>query len=464
MKKCVSCTKDLPDAALHCVFCGAKQPQPAAPAEPAMAKTMMGYQAADLLKNLPKPAAQPPAPAPAPAPAPQPPPSGAAQAATMFLDGPPPQVQPQPPQPAQPPPPSGAAQAATMFMDGPPPQVQPHQHAHQPPPAHQPHQHAHQPPPAQPFAPPPPQPFPPPAAYAPPPVAPPGYLAPQPHVSLDVFGRGLQLVLIVFGALLLAAFVVPFDTDPMVFWWDALGEIDGSQKLMPIFLAAAGLLGVILGSIPLPSTGRGVAALALGAAPLLYAALVLPEEFAWQGAAISLGSILLPAGLLLRTAFREASLGRILATVGSLLIIIPYLVPVNDKMPIVAAFDGIANARELGPQIAYAGAPLRLLLAALGLLVWLPAPSRAGAKAIAWLWILTPIVLHYAILIGAGEIGDVVGKSPNIGLFAGLEAAALTGGRGGDLALLVPSGVLAAGYIAFAGYGLAALLGKSLER
>ena len=26
MKKCASCTKDLPDAALHCVFCGAKQP------------------------------------------------------------------------------------------------------------------------------------------------------------------------------------------------------------------------------------------------------------------------------------------------------------------------------------------------------------------------------------------------------------------------------------------------------
>ena len=66
MKKCVSCVKDLPDAALHCVFCGAKQPAggPAAaaptggPAAPApgggglQAKTVMGWQAADVLAGL----------------------------------------------------------------------------------------------------------------------------------------------------------------------------------------------------------------------------------------------------------------------------------------------------------------------------------------------------------------------------------------------------------------------------
>ena len=34
MKKCVSCAKDLPDTAMHCVFCGAKQP--AVPVAPPM--------------------------------------------------------------------------------------------------------------------------------------------------------------------------------------------------------------------------------------------------------------------------------------------------------------------------------------------------------------------------------------------------------------------------------------------
>ncbi len=49
MKKCVQCTKDLPDAALHCVFCGSKQPA-AAPAE--MARTVMGYSANEVRDQL----------------------------------------------------------------------------------------------------------------------------------------------------------------------------------------------------------------------------------------------------------------------------------------------------------------------------------------------------------------------------------------------------------------------------
>ena len=49
MKKCASCTKDLPDAALHCVFCGAKQP-PAV--QQGMAKTAFGYSANDVADQV----------------------------------------------------------------------------------------------------------------------------------------------------------------------------------------------------------------------------------------------------------------------------------------------------------------------------------------------------------------------------------------------------------------------------
>ena len=48
MKKCASCTKDLPDAALHCVFCGAKQP-PAPAVQQGLAKTAFGYSANEVL-------------------------------------------------------------------------------------------------------------------------------------------------------------------------------------------------------------------------------------------------------------------------------------------------------------------------------------------------------------------------------------------------------------------------------
>ena len=107
MKKCASCTKDLPEAALHCVFCGAKQP-PAPAVQPGLAKTAFGYSN-EMMAQLRQPptTAQSPAP-PMPPPAPplrpsaqvmpranpssQPPPVAAANAATLFIDNGVPQV------------------------------------------------------------------------------------------------------------------------------------------------------------------------------------------------------------------------------------------------------------------------------------------------------------------------------------------------------------------------------------
>ncbi|HSN29403.1 MAG TPA: hypothetical protein VLT45_24100, partial [Kofleriaceae bacterium] len=120
MKKCASCAKDLPEAALHCVFCGAKQP-PAPAVQPGVAKTAFGYSADQVLNEINRqrtassqppinqqqmqqlPMQQPPMPAPQP-PMPQPPMpqpvNAAASAKTMFAPGPPPAQQPQyqPPQ------------------------------------------------------------------------------------------------------------------------------------------------------------------------------------------------------------------------------------------------------------------------------------------------------------------------------------------------------------------------------
>src|SRR6185295_11951654 len=79
VKKCASCTKDLPDAALHCVFCGAKQP-PAPAVQPGLAKTAFGYSSNEQMKPPPRAGGS------------APPPYGqqpAANAATMLA--PPPQ-------------------------------------------------------------------------------------------------------------------------------------------------------------------------------------------------------------------------------------------------------------------------------------------------------------------------------------------------------------------------------------
>ncbi len=287
----------------------------------------------------------------------------------------------------------------------------------------------------------------------------PPYLASQTAARMgrpvEPFNNSLQTTLIVFGILLTAAFVVPVLTKPdTVFWWDLLGKMEGKEKIVPIFLAAAGLLGIAFGAIPVPTTARAAAAASLGMAPMLYIALAIPKEFQWQLPMSALGSLLVPAGLLLRGAYREASLGRILATIGALCVLIPMLVPEHDKVPLVELFDRLADAKKLEHQLAAVFLILHVALAVVALAVWIPAPSSAGGAALAWIWILLPIVTHFAILIAAGHLGDRVGNAPGRALFGELDPRQIA---------LFPVGIVASGFIAYAGYGLAALLGKNLE-
>ena len=108
MKKCASCTKDLPDAALHCVFCGAKQ-APAPAVQPGLAKTAFGYSANELLEQARRTGAPPAAPRTAPAPVPPmptmpQPPAGIGTMPTMLPNMPPPRTSAPPPMAPSPPP------------------------------------------------------------------------------------------------------------------------------------------------------------------------------------------------------------------------------------------------------------------------------------------------------------------------------------------------------------------------
>lgn len=387
-------------------------------------------------------------------------------AQSPFAQGKPPGPAPMGHSPMTPvaPAPPPASQVKTVFMDQP---------AAAPPPAQPPPPQMMAPPPA--MTPPPPAAMPPhvmvPAAPVPAMPQPMGYspMQPSPGSTAIVTAQaplagGLQIVLIVFGALLLAAFVTPVATKPETkFWWDGLTDLKAAYKLMPIFMAAGGLLGVLLGAIPLPATGRAVAATALGAIPLLYAPLAVNPEAEWQYIANGVGAILVPAGLLLRSSRPGNVLGGVLATLGALAVLAVWLVPVHDKIPLQAAFDVLGSEMPTKLKVALFMPVLYVLFAVLALGVWLP--SAGAAKAFAWIWILGAIIVHFAILIGVGDIADMVDRSPNISLFAGLEFIARAE-QSRDLAaaealMLTPSGVIASAYSAFAGYGLATLLGKS---
>jgi len=441
VKKCASCTKDLPEAALHCVFCGAKQP-PAPAVQQGMAKTAFGYSANEVMDQLNRPRSGSQNP-----PMQQPPQQPPALQPTMVQSG-----YPQPGYPqaglAQP----NAANAATMFAPGPPPQQQGYQQPYPPmgsggmppqvktAPAHAATQAAgtapsagmgiHSPQQLTPQA---------------LPTAPPPYLASQTAARaghpIEPWKDPLRIVMFVWGALTLAAFVTPLSIDPVTFNWDAIIHASGTDKLPALILAAVGLLSVVIAGIPMPVLPRGLLAAVLGLAGIFVPQLIkgMPH---WQELLGLVAILALVPGLLVRNEYTESLFARILVTLGVICLLLPLLLPDHGEVPLVAMFKNLLDApgkAKIGPALELG----LIVIAVMSLLAWMPGPATGGAKGFAWLLILWPtLISQVALLLVQGHLGDVIKESPFRATMAWAPAAA---------------------YMALVGYGLATVFGKQLE-
>ncbi|HEU0031010.1 MAG TPA: hypothetical protein VFQ53_10295 [Kofleriaceae bacterium] len=473
MKKCASCTKDLPDAALHCVFCGAKQP-PAPATAGGVAKTVMGHASSEMIEqlkaqqaaaqrqqapaNLPSaaPYAAPPRPSPSPTPGPpmgqpypppsygQPPvPAAGAVAPTMFVPGgggPPGGGYQQPPQPGPqgyPPPGGGYPPPGGGY---PPPggnmpmgggtgpmggggmqQARPHQ----------------------------PTPPPPMSPAAPIPTAQSPWVGrtnPRAGRPIEPWKDSLRLMMFIWGGVLLLAFMTPVSGDPLRFMFQAIADAEGTAKLEPLIMAAVGLLSIVLAAIPMSPPPRGLIAGILGFAgivvPLLIALSKSNFDMGQAFVLLSLvGMLVLIPGLLLRNEYRDSIMPRLLVTIGVVCILVPQVVPQHDAIPIVETFKQLGDA----PGKLKIGAIMDLLpilLALVSLLCWLPAPSSGLGKVLAWCWILLPAAELVMRLIIGGEIGSAVKASPYGALMAWAPFSS---------------------YMVLVGYGFATVFGKQLE-
>jgi hypothetical protein len=254
-------------------------------------------------------------------------------------------------------------------------------------------------------------------------------------------------MLIAFGVVLLAVFAVPQGTDPMAFRWDALSgdKLDALGKFNQIYFAAAGLLALVFGLVPLATVARGALTAVIGLVPVVLGLVIYlkdAKEIDWQVLVLFASVLTLVPGLMLRQEYRSQMLPRLLVTIGALCVIAVFVVPKGGgDPPIVAAFEAIGNA----PGKAKVGAIFKIapfVLAVVSLLCWIPQPSSAGAKVIAWMWILLVGVTAVVLLLVNGHIGDVIKKNPNRELFEPWAVGAWT---------------------AFIGYGVATIFGKNLE-
>ena len=507
MKNCPSCSKELPDAALHCVFCGAKQAP--APLAQGNARTVMGYSGPEL-ELLRQAQAAPARPidglddqatvlepsmvayaAAATGPASLRPAAGA-----PSRPGPTPYTptDPTPSRPGPTPynPPAGAvpldaANAKTMFVapspvaPGAPGFVPPAQASTPPAPAFA--------PPAAAFAPPAPAYAPPAAALAPPApqggytppghgYAPPGaqvggyqpppqqaraapippYLASQTAARagrpIEPWQDSLRMMMFIWGGLLLAAFATPLALEPMAFHWDVILEAPGKAKLAPLVLAATGLLSIVIGAIPLGAGARGAIAVVIGLSGVFAPAFVAGMP-AWQNLVFMGGMLLLVASLLARNEYRDSTLPRILVTLAALAVLAPFLVPEHGDIPLVSAFKELVDAPGK-MKIAVGLLLLPVVLAVASLLAWLPSPASGGARLLAWTLILLPLITHAVFLFVLGD-PSMVENSPYRGAMQWVA-----GGAGGGKGFASAFGIGVA-YLVITGYGLATLIGKKLE-
>ncbi len=282
------------------------------------------------------------------------------------------------------------------------------------------------------------------------PLAAPPYLASQTAARMDSpvepWEGTLRLVMLVFGIVLVVAFVAPWSIggQKTLFAWSGLGDAPTKAKIFALLIPGTGVLAILLGLLPLPSAGRGLSATLLGLVPIAYLAFVLAPKVEPLSALKVIGSLTLVSGLILRSQYKASMASRIMVTVGALAVIAFFLIPhapYGDKPMLVGLFSALGDAPGKG-KVMIIIQLLPFVLAALSLLAWIPAPSGAASIVFAWLWIFMPLIASITGLLLGGDIG-----------------AHLKGGL--SEVLWLPGAAMA--WMSMLGYGVATLVGKQLE-
>lgn len=276
-------------------------------------------------------------------------------------------------------------------------------------------------------------------------------------VPIDPWKDTLRKMMFIWGGVLVACFAVPISLSPFAGWWDVVIDGEGTAKLLPLILAAVGILSIVVGAIPMASAPRGLIAAVLGLAGIFVPIAIagaLPE---WQGLLSMGGTLLLVPALLVRNEYTQSSLPRILITIGALAALAPFLIPQNESIPLIDLFKLLVDAPG-AMKVGIALFVVYVLVLVLTLLAWMPAPATAGAKVLAWVLMLFPLIMQGAFIGLSG--GDGIDFERNLNpLVLGWAYGAMAGGSG---ALIGALG-LGTAYVAIASYGLASVIGKKLE-
>jgi hypothetical protein len=263
----------------------------------------------------------------------------------------------------------------------------------------------------------------------------------RPGVPIDPWRRGLRVMMIVWGAVMLAAVATPVSTDPLVFQWDQIMARQGTPEIIIMMFGAIGLLGLLLGLIPMITLPRGIFAALLGLAGFVVPIVLDGELPDWRHLMKLVAALCLVSGLLVRNEYTDSVLARILVTFGAACALLPYLVPADGQIVLIEDFKQVINlgGTDKVPALLVLA---HLVIVLMSLLAWVPSPATGGAKVFAWLIIGWAAVIAYTFLALDANIVTKIKTAP-------FDA----------LVRWVPDTVCQV----LAGYGIAAVIGKQLE-
>ena len=269
-----------------------------------------------------------------------------------------------------------------------------------------------------------------------------------------------------FGILLCIALVLPvaFFDGKMAFLYELLSQKQAplGVRLIPILIMVTGIGAIVIARSGVTTTMRGWIATGLGFTPLLLIAIYMQDATAgnrelqmvlagagesWRIIFSFLGLLVLATGLLVRSNYPAAILGRAITTSGAVAVLLVALVPINDHIPLIAIFKTLGADIPTQYKLFALWGLVPFVLASLGLLLtWLPASTSSGTTTVAWGALLfyptSILVMIVALLAIEGGDPEAIFRVPLVWYH-------------------IPITLLA--WFALGAYGTATVVGKQLE-
>jgi hypothetical protein len=150
-------------------------------------------------------------------------------------------------------------------------------------------------------------------------------------------GTALRIGMLLGGLVLIALFSVPWGhkDSSLLFSWDLMGSLSGMDFILRIYLAAVGVVMLVAGALPLPTSVRGSIGVLLTGFPLATF-MVAYANPSWI--ALTTCSVILAAALLHKANAPGSILAGIVACICFVGVLVAMVIPMDQGKPMLIQF------------------------------------------------------------------------------------------------------------------------------